>query len=120
MSDYSAPVNLPDHKRGDRWPGLTIGPILINGEAPTVTLARVRMHFVQGGQRYRLDSFDAGRDAPVTITDASTWIATIPAIESGFLTRAGTWEFDVEFWGTGQGPVTMLKGSIRVIEDVTR
>lgn len=120
MSDYTAPVILPDHKLGDRWPELVIGPVLINGAAPAVSLTRVRMHFVQGTTRYRLDSNASLRDAPITITNASTWIATIPAIESGFLSKAGAWTFDAEFYGTGQGPVTLIKGSLFVNADDTK
>lgn len=120
MSDYSATVNLPDHKLGDRWPGLVIGPIEVDGEPPAVALTRVRMHFVQGSARYRLDTDSSQRDAPITITDASTWVATVPPIETGFLARSGTWHFDVEFYGSGLGPVTYLKGSLVVNSDYTK
>lgn len=121
MSDYSAPLALPDHKRGDRWQGLVIGPILFAGAAPAVALTRVRMHFKRVGLIYRLDTNASLRDAPITITNASTWIATIPAIENGFLAAsAGCWSFDIEFYGTGQGPVTLIKGTIFVHEDETR
>ena len=120
MSDYTAPINLPDHKLGDRWVGMVIGPILIGAAQPAVTLARVRMHFRQGAAVYRLDSDATLRDAPITITNATTWIATIPVVESGFLAKAGIWAFDVEFWGTGQGPVTLLRGTMTVHTDVTK
>ena len=73
MADYTVNIDLPDHKRGDKWLGISsIGPVLINDAQPAATLARVRMHFVHSsGQVYRLDSSDTPqRDAPVTISNA--------------------------------------------------
>lgn len=110
---------MPKHVRGDRWPGLTLGPILVDGAAPATTLARVRMHFKKGTSVYKLDTDATDRDTAITITNATTWVATVPEIESGFLTTSGTWTFDIEFYGTGQGSSTLVTGDIRVLEDVT-
>lgn len=118
----SGVVTLPSHKRGDRWPGLTLGPVLFDGVAPTDTLARVRMHFTNGATRYRLDSDSTStptRAAAITITNATTWEATTGVIENGFLPKAGSWDFDIEFWVAGQGPRTLVSGSIFVSQDVT-
>lgn len=115
-------VTLPTHKRGDRWPGLTLGPVLFDGLAPGDTLDRVRMHFTNGTTRYRLDSDGTStpaRDHPITITNATTWVAETGEIETGFLTTAGSWNFDIEFWVAGQGPRTLVSGSITVSQDVT-
>jgi hypothetical protein len=119
VSDYSACFNFLDQKLGDRWVGMTIGPVLINAVAPAVTLDRVRIHFRNGTLIYRLDSDATLRDAPITITTAATWLVTIPAVESGFLPAGGSWNYDAEFTGTGQGPVTLFKGSIFVHTDIT-
>jgi len=122
MSDYAQNINLPGIKRGDRWPGITsIGPVTIADGQPAVTLARVRMQFRLDDAVYTLDS-DSGQspDAPITISNATTWIATVPAVETGFCTTAGKWQFDIEFYGTGQGPTTYIKGSIYIYDDVTK
>ena len=120
MSSTAGVVNFPVHTLGDRWPGFQIGPVLVNGVSPAATLTRVRMHLVNGAERYRIDTDDTLRDAPATITNASTWTVTIPAIESGFLATSGVWEFDIEFYGGILGPETLLRGAIRVAEDVTK
>jgi hypothetical protein len=115
-------VTLPTHKRGDRWPGLTLGPVLFDGVAPTDPLDRVRMHFTNGTTRYRLDSDGTStpaRDNAIQITNASTWEATTGEIETGFLPTAGSWNFDIEFWVAGEGPRTLVSGSIFVSQDVT-
>jgi len=78
------------------------------------------MHFVNNGIRYKLDTDATDRNAPITITNATTWTATIPAIESGFLPRSGEWNFDMEFYATSEGPRTFVKGTINIIEDVTK
>jgi hypothetical protein len=120
MSDR---VTLPNHKRGDRWVGLTFGPILFDGNPPGNTLARIRMHFRQDKLVYRLDTDGTSipaRNHPITIDNAATWTATIAPVESGFLPSDGLWEFDVEFWATGEGPQTLISGSIFITPDVTQ
>ena len=122
MADYTVNIDLPDHKRGDKWLGISsIGPVLINDAQPAATLARVRMHFVHSsGQIYRLDSSDTPqRDAPVTISNATTWTASVPAVQS-FLSVAGDWSWDMEFYATGDtAPLTLYSGVITVHDDIT-
>ena len=124
MADYTVEINLPDHKRGDRWPGIaSIGPVLINGVQPAATLTRVRMHFVrrEGGLRFRLDS-DASEspNAPITISNATTWAVNIPEVQS-FLAKNGEWYWDMEFYQTGEtAPLTLYKGKLTVGDDVTK
>lgn len=120
MSDYAQYVQLPATKRADRWIGITsIGPILIDGAQPVVTLARVRMQFRLGAAVYTLDT-EGTPDAPIVINDAATWEASIAAIESGIFETAGKWTFDIEFYGTGQGALTLHKGDIQVYDDITK
>lgn len=120
MADYAGSLTLPDHKLGDRWYGLVIGPITFEGAAPVGALTRVRMHFKFGSLVYKLDTDATARDAPIEISNPITWIATIPAIETGFLNAAGLWSWDAEFYRATGGPVTLLKGTIRVNGDVTQ
>lgn len=122
MSDYAAIINLPDHKRGDKWPGITsIGPVIINDAQPATPLARIRMQFRRQGHVFTLDSDPAqSRNAAVQIDNATTWEASIPEVQ-GFLPAAGEWAWDMEFYAVGdQAPLTLYKGDITVNEDVTR
>lgn len=118
-------VTLAEHTLGDRWIGIqSIGPVTINDATPSNALTRVRMQFrkqLSGGTVFSLDS-DAGEspDAPIVIDNATTWIASVPEVES-FLTSTGTWDFDIEFYETGKtSPLTLVVGTIDVRKDVTK
>ena len=117
MADYTETISLADYKVGDRWIGIaTIGPVTINGSTPGNTLTRVKMNFRLGATTYTLDS--SGDSPGITITNAATWTATIPARDS-FLTTPGVWQFDIEFYQTGYtSPWTLYKGTITVHDDV--
>lgn len=123
MADYTVEISLADHKRGDKWPGIpTIGPILVNGSQPATTLDRIRAQFVHpSGLVYTLDSeVDPAPDAEITITNAVTWAATVPEVQD-FLQLSGDWQWDMEFWETGDdSPVTFYKGTITVHDDITK
>jgi hypothetical protein len=118
MSDYAQTITLKDVKVGDRWIGVnTIGPVTINGATPGNALTRVVMNFRLGAATYTLDS--SGTSPGITISNSATWTATIPARDS-FLTRAGKWEWDMEFYQSGYtNPWTLYKGTITVHDDVT-
>ena len=124
MADYTVQIDLPNHKRGDRWPGIaSIGPVLINGVQPAAALTRVRMHFLKsgGGDKFTLDS-DAGQSpsAPIVIGNATTWAVSIPAVEN-FLAVSGKWSWDMEFYQTGNtSPLTLYKGDLTVGQDITQ
>lgn len=123
MADYTVTIALPDHKRGDRWPGIaSIGPVLINGSQPDAALTRVRMHFQNSsGAKYKLDS-DAGQspNAPIVIDNAPTWAVSIPEVER-FLSVSGKWSWDMEFYQAGNtNPLTLYKGDLTVANDTTK
>lgn len=122
MSEYAVEITIPDHKRGDRWPGIAaIGPVIINGSQPANALTRVRMHLKNGAVTYKLDS-DAGQapDAPIVISNAATWAANIPEVET-FLATSGRWTWDMEFYEAGKtSPLTLYKGTLTVANDITR
>ena len=116
MADYTQTVTLSDVKVGDAWIGIaTIGPVTVNGSTPGNALTRVVMTFRLGTTTYTLDS--SGDSPGITISDASTWEATIPARDS-FLERAGLWEWDMEFHFGTASVWTLYKGQIRVHDDV--
>lgn len=121
----SQPVNIPlaAHYQGDRWPGISaIGPVLVNGSTPAGALARIRMQFRNGSNLFTFDSDPAqSPDAPITISNAATWLATVPAVE-GFLSAAsGQWSWDMEFYETGvSGHRTFYSGTLLVKPDTTK
>jgi len=122
MADYTVNIDLPDHKRGDRWIGIAaIGPVLIDEETPENELVRLRMQFrrVRGSEVFTIDT-QGSPDAPAVIDDAETWEAHIPEIQS-FLSLAGKWEWDMEFYEHGKAnPLTLYKGVVTVHADTTR
>jgi hypothetical protein len=124
MSDYAVTIELPDHKRGDRWPGVPVGgPVLIDGVQPVNALTRIRWHFVHRGSGtvYRMDSMTTeSPDAAITIGNAVTWSWSIGEVQD-FLPRAGQWDWDAEFYETGEeSPLTLYKGTIIVNADTTK
>ena len=122
MAEYTVTINLPDHKRGDKWLGIaSIGPVLIDGAQPAAALSRVKMNFRHSkGTIYRLDTDATLRDAPIVISNATTWAANIPAVQS-FLPVAGVWNWDMEFYAAGDtAPLTLYQGAMTVHDDITR
>jgi hypothetical protein len=115
MADYAETISLSDHKVGDRWIGIsTIGPVTINDQTPSPDLTRIVMNFRLGSTTYTLDS----ADGDITIEDANTWEASIPARDS-FLERAGKWQWDMEFYfSDATSPYTLYKGTLTVHDDV--
>jgi hypothetical protein len=80
------------------------------------------MHFLHpSGLVFKLDSDStAERDGPITISNATTWAASIPETQ-GFLPLAGDWTWDMEFYATGDSnPLTLYKGVITAYADTTR
>lgn len=120
MAEYTVTIPLPDHKRGDLWPGIAaIGPVLINDAAPALALARVRMRFTLRDESYVLDS-DAttAPDAPITLADAASWEVIVPEVME-FLPTAGRWAWDMEFYQAGKSaPLTLYQGTLTVHPDV--
>ena len=119
MPDYTAKIDLPDHKRGDWWRGISaIGPVTIDGATPATALSRLRMTFKLRGNTFVIDS-EAGGDAPAVIDNATTWLASVPPIQN-FLTLPGHWEWDMESYaGSDTSPLTLYKGVLRVWQDVS-
>lgn len=114
MATYTETISLADTKVGDRWIGISkIGPVTVNDETPGNALTRVRMVCRLGQTTFTLDS----DDDEISITDANTWEAEIPARDS-FLPRAGLWSFEIEFYFGDDSCWTLYEGSLRVWDDV--
>jgi hypothetical protein len=118
---YSVQIDLPAARHGDAYPPspdgsgkIILGPILIDGAQPSLTLARVVMSFRKAGKIGSLDSSTTG----IAITNATTWEAEIPAFES-ILVSSGVWSWDLAFYSTGETvPLTLYYGTIPVSADV--
>jgi hypothetical protein len=80
------------------------------------------MHLVHStGVTFRIDSGNAtGRNAAAVISNSTTWSANVPPIQN-FLPKAGEWEWDMEFYETGNDkPLTLYKGVLTVLADTSR
>ena len=118
----SITIQLEPAVRGDKWQGIpAIGPVLINGVAPTFPLSRLRMQFRKAGKLgMTLDSVPGEGIYPIQISNAATWLAHIPVVQPLPL-DAGDWEWDLEFYaGTDTAPLTLYKGVLSVTQDQTR
>ena len=114
MAQYTEEISLADVKVGDRWVGVTIGPVTVNGDTPSQTLSRVVMTFRLGATTFTLDS----DDGDITISDSATWEVEIPAQDS-FLPRSGKWQWELVFWRTGvTSPWTLYRGVLVCHDDL--
>lgn len=117
MADYTVEVNLSDHKLGDRWVGISsIGPVTINSSTPSNSLTRIVLTFKKSHhQRVVYDSSESG--SPITITNASTWEASVAEIDE-FLSESGDWNWDMAFYESSKtNPLTLYKGTLSVLSD---
>jgi hypothetical protein len=115
-------INLEPAVRGDKWQGVAaIGPIIVNGVAPTLPLARIRMQFRKSENPGMTFDTESGEGVhPIQILNAATWFAQIPEVQPLPL-GAGDWAWDMEFWAEGDtAPLTFYKGILRVLLDATR
>ncbi len=113
MADYTVASSLADTHLSDRWIGMTVGPVTVNSATPDSALTRVRMTFRLGQTTYKLDTVG---DQGITITNASTWTASIAARDD-FLPLAGKWKWVLEFWFGQDDPWTLYSGTLRVWDD---
>lgn len=115
-------INLSSVVRGDKWQGIpSIGPILVNGLQPSDILSRIRIQFRKNGVLgMTLDSESSvDRTGLIVISNATTWLAHIPALQPLPL-EAGDWKWDAEFYaGTDTAPLTYYKGVLTVTGDET-
>lgn len=123
MADYTAEVQLQDHKRNDIWQGIPeVGPILFDDAQPPNPLTRVRMHFTtRSGASFTIDSDTTNNpDAEFIIDDAAAWTCHVPPL-SKFLQLVEPWSWDMEFYSASYAaPITIFKGTITVNPDTTR
>lgn len=114
MGTYTETKTLADCTVGDRWVGISEITATINGETPGPNLERVVLTFRLGQSTYILDS----DDGEITIDSADGWSASIAAQDT-FLSRAGDWSWEMEFYPSGYtSPWTLYKGVIVCHDDL--
>lgn len=97
---------------GDKWGGQSIGPVTVDGIAPTFALDRVTIEFKRHGVvGMTLDS-DGSGDYLITIASAATWFFYLPTIQPIPL-GAGIWNAYVRLYDTNsESPETLLYGDL--------
>jgi len=112
-------IPMPAHRKGDTWGPVVIGPILINGAAPTNPASSCRWHFrtKDGKLGLGLSSSPAGNEKDIQITNAATWLFNIPAFVLGL--SAGDWDWDFEITDSAGKVLTPYSGILKIEQDVT-
>ena len=123
MADYTVSINLPDHKLGDEWIGISlIGPVVTTGITQgTLTRIRMQLSGPDGPNSFKLDSL-AGYNGMIAldVTTPDEWEAHISPIAK-FLTKAGTWNWSMQFFHSGDiSPITLYKGALTVHDNIMR
>lgn len=113
-----ASVNLPTHKRGDIWPGMTVGPM---SPQPTYALVSCRLQFRGAKSKNTLgyEFSSAGGDGKGTIGIVSAAGYHIQFPEQALPLKAGDYIGDLETVDS-QGKVrTYIEFHLTVAEDWT-
>lgn len=75
-------VTLSAHTHGDTWPGMSLGPMTINGAAPTAAAASARMQFrlaTTSAMGQEFNTTGGVGIGTITIVDAVNWQFNVPA-----------------------------------------
>lgn len=103
---------------GDTWEGIPSVTIRVNGAAPASAMSLVTMRFKKAGavpsETVELSSAVSGK---ITITDAATWVFTVPEQEVPGLT-AGKWTWRIRVRDAANKRRTYLSDQIEVLETV--
>jgi len=118
-------INLPDHKAGDSWEGLTIGPVLFveDGQSyvPPAALASCRLYFRYGNPQktlgYRFKSAAEEGCGTIEINDPAAWYVIIPP--QALPLKAGNYEWDFETTDADGIVRTIYDGILKVTQDVS-
>lgn len=118
-------TTLNRYRRGDAHPGLTFGPVTIDGSVPAASAASARMQFrdENGALGFELNDSPDSDQGTITINNASTWDFSILkqifglAITNGEKLQTYYWDFEVT--DTNGDPLTIAEGVIVVTADIT-
>ena len=124
-----AKITLEDHYKGDWWEGMVIGPVLVNGVAPTATLISCKMQFRDEWDElgHEFNTTPGAGIGTITIDDAATWEITVPPQLLNLLTdesengknNSKTWYLDFQTTDSDGAILTLYRGTIKVLEDVS-
>lgn len=114
-----ATLDLPDAVTGDTFPGLAVTSVTFDdGQAPNaltkLEIAFRRQPSTSGDAELKLSS----ADGKITIDDPAAWKATVAPFS--ITLGAGTWCHDWEFTDAAGTVRTLLAGTWRLVQDVTR
>ena len=122
-------IKLEPHYKGDWWVGMLVGPVLINGAQPAATLTSVAMEFRDENDvlGHKFSSAPGAGEGTITISDAATWEVIVPEqlldLDAGTSQNGSsnkkTWYWDFETTDSDGVILTLYKGTIKVLEDVT-
>lgn len=122
-------ITLNDHYKGDTWPGIIVGPVLINSVQPTSNLASVRLQFRDEDDvlGHEFNTVGGAGIGTITIDDPVTWEITVPAqlldLDAGTVIKGmknkKTWYWDFETTDANGDIITLYTGTIKVSEDVS-
>jgi len=121
MTTPPVEINIDPYYAGDSWIGMTVGPVIINEDSPANTLTSVRMQFRDrktGDLGFELNTSPGAGEGTITISNASTWLIVVPAQILVGLVK-GNYKWDFECTDSTGYVITLYKGKLRVIGDVT-
>ena len=112
-------IKINEYYKGDSWSGLDIGPVIIDGAQPLLTLASCRMHFrdEDGALGYALNTVVTVGKGTIVISNTVTWEILVP--KQILDLTAGKWFWDFETTDAAGNVLTLYKGSLKVKQDVT-
>jgi hypothetical protein len=114
---------LPAVVEGDTWPGIpALGPVTIDGDAPTFPAALVRLHFrrVNDPAATGLD-LSSAPGGGITIVNAGTWFFSVsPIAYPAFTLAQGNWEADLEITDSAGVRTTYAVFLLPVLRQITR
>jgi hypothetical protein len=115
-------VTIDSHYKGDFWSGMVVGPVLINGAQPAAAL-----HATEGVRmQFRDEDNNLGQEfstvsgtgvGVITVTDYATWEFTV--LSQLLNLYAGIWYWGLETKDVNGVIITLYKGTITVIDDIT-
>ena len=109
-------VYFNPQKKGDTWRLITFGPILINDIQPLATIASCRLYFRQSGVlKYKLENSPASGEGTITITNATTWIITIPLQILGL--EVGSFDWDLEIVDSNGVVLSPYEGVLKITKE---
>lgn len=116
---------LNEYRRGDAHPGLTFGPVIIDGVAPIANAVSAKMQFRDEDDAlgFELNDSPAAGEGTIVLTDVATWEFTVSkqifdlGITNGEDTQKYYW--DIEIIDTNGHPLTIAYGTMVVRKDIT-